>query len=220
MAESLKIGIIGSGHMGTGLAVLLTERGHHVLTSSRNPSRADSNGTEVTTFDAAAAHGEVVFLAVTHEAVAELVATLKPHLAGKVVVDLTNPFGIVDGRIVSGFADGRAEGEWMASLLPGSRVVRAFSHIQDEMLVSRAKRQPGRWGVAIAGDDEAAVALVAALTESVGYVPVVIGKLADSHSLDPGGLLFPHMFFPNDLLDTVERDRSARAAADPSATSR
>lgn len=218
--ESLKIGIVGSGYMGTGLAVLLAERGHHVLTSSRNPRKADANGVEVTTFEAAAAHGEVIFLAVSHEAVAGLVETLKSHLAGKVVVDLTNPLSIVDGRIVSGFSDGQAQGEWTASLLPDSRVVRAFSHIQDEMLVSRAKRQPGRWGVAIAGDDEAAVALVAGLSESVGYVPVVIGKLADSHSLDPGGYLFPHMFLPNDLRDVVERDRAARAAADRDAMSR
>jgi predicted dinucleotide-binding enzyme len=205
MPRDFKIGIIGSGPVGAGLATLLAEQGHSVLASSRNPGQSTRDGFATVTFEAAAAHGEVVFLAIAHHAVEQVARELKSHLDGKVVVDVTNPVNVQDGRFVSGLGAGQTEGSWMASLLSGSRVVRAFSHIQDEMLVSRARRQPGRWAVAIAGDDSDAVTLIAELSESVGYVPVVIGGLAASQPLDPGGVLFPHMFLPNDLGDVVER---------------
>ena len=91
----------------------------------------------------------------------------------------------------------------MATLLPDSHIVRAFSHIQDEMLVSRAMRQPGLWAVAIAGNNSESVSLIADLSSSVGYVPVITGRLEDSQPLDPGGVLFPHMFLPNDMRDAL-----------------
>jgi predicted dinucleotide-binding enzyme len=210
MPRDLKIGIVGSGPVGAGLATLLADQGHSVLASSRNPTSGGRDGVPIGTFEAAAAHGELVFLAIAHHAVEAVVLELKPHLDGKVVVDVTNAVDVQDGRIVSGLGAGQTEGSWMASLLTDSRVVRAFSHIQDEMLVSRARRQPGRWAVAIAGDDNDAVTLVAELSQAIGYVPVVIGGLAASQPLDPGGVLFPHMFLPNDLRDVLERAGLAR----------
>ena len=87
----------------------------------------------------------------------------------------------------------------MAQRLPHSLVVRAFSHVMDELLVSRGSSQSGLWAMAIAGDDPVAKQIVGALVRDAGFVPVDIGTLAESLPLDPGGALFPHMFTEADM---------------------
>jgi 8-hydroxy-5-deazaflavin:NADPH oxidoreductase len=199
-----KIGILGAGPVGVGLATLLAEQGYQVVTSSRSPAERQAElDVPVVGFAEAAAHGEVVVLAVTHDAVEGMVAALRPHLAGKVVVDVTNAVEVHDGRLRNGLGEGVTEGVWLAGLLPDSTVVRAFNHVQDEMLVSRARRQPGRWAVAVAGDDGDATAMVSRIVSAVGFVPVLIGGLRESGWLDPGGVLFPHMYLPNDMRDAL-----------------
>ena len=199
-AAPARIGVLGSGPIGSGLATLLAGAGHDVVQSSRTPADGHVAGAIATVSLAeAAGHGEVVFVAVAHEAVRSVLDPLRLELSGKVVVDVTNPFALQGGRIVSSHPGGLSQGMWLAALLPEARIVRAFSHIQDELLVSRARRQPGLWAVAVAGDDSAAVQAVEGLVRGVGYEPVCVGGLADSAVLDPGGALFPHMFTPADM---------------------
>ncbi|WP_433345618.1 hypothetical protein ACQP25_24595 [Microtetraspora malaysiensis] len=71
--------------------------------------------------------------------------------------------------------------------------------------------QPGFWAMVVAGDDPEANAIVHALVRATGFVPVHIGTLAESAPLDPGGVLFPHMFTPADLTAQI----SASAAPAP-----
>lgn len=190
--------------MGTGLATLLGDTGHDVVMSRRVPDSRPDDPVKVVTFDEAVDHGDVVILAVTHEAVADLVGSLADRLSGKIVVDVTNWVIFEAGRIRSGLPEGTSEGTWLSSILPESRVTRAFNHVQDEMLVSRARRQPGIWGVAVAGDDAHAVAVTKQLVSQVGYVPVEVGDLRSSLVVDPGGPLFPHMFTPADLVAVLQ----------------
>jgi 8-hydroxy-5-deazaflavin:NADPH oxidoreductase len=93
----------------------------------------------------------------------------------------------------------------MASLLPKSIVVRAFSHIMEELLVSRGTKQPGLFAIAIAGDNAAAKLTVAELVNDAGFAPVDIGTLAESAPLDPGGVLFPHVFTVADMKLALKR---------------
>ena len=79
----MKIGIIGSGSVGSRLGKLLTSAGHLVLIGSRS----DKTSTPVD----AANHGEVVIFAIPYDATAETLPTLAEILAGKIVVDATNP---------------------------------------------------------------------------------------------------------------------------------
>ena len=72
-------------------------------------------------------------------------------------------------------------------------VVRAFSHIQEELLVSRAGRNPGVWAVGYAADALEERPRIESLLEATGYVPVFVGTLAESSLLDPGGSVFPHL---------------------------
>jgi 8-hydroxy-5-deazaflavin:NADPH oxidoreductase len=77
----------------------------------------------------------------------------------------------------------------------------------DELLVSRGTSQTGFWAVAIAGDVPAAKLLVAELVRDTGFIPVDIGVLAKSAPLDPGGILFPHMFTEADMRAALKLKR-------------
>jgi predicted dinucleotide-binding enzyme len=75
----------------------------------------------------------------------------------------------------------------------------------EELLVSRGTKMPGLFAVAIAGDDPIAKSAVADLVTDTGFVPVDIGTLAESAPLDPGGVLFPHVFTPADMRQALKR---------------
>jgi 8-hydroxy-5-deazaflavin:NADPH oxidoreductase len=200
--------------MGAGLAVLLTEAGYEVKTSRRNPERGEDPGPDgvvtVTSFEEAARFGDIVVLAVPHAGVVQVAASVADLIAGKVLVDITNSVVYEDGRTRSGLA-GVSNGSWVAERFPGARVTRAYSHIQDEMLVSRARRQPGNWAVAVAGDDEDAVQATCTLVEATHYVPVLVGTLEQSVVIDPGGPVFPHMMTPADLGDVLDAAKATLA---------
>jgi len=209
--------------MATGLATLLAAAGEDVVMSRRTPIARIEDPARLVTFSEAADLSDVVVLAISHAGLPDLAESVRHLLEEKVVIDITNAVIFQDGRIKSGLPEGISEGSWAASLLPDSRVTRAFNHIQDEMLVSRARRQPGIWGVAVAGDDEQAVDVTEDLVVKAGFVPVNVGSLAESEVIDPGGPVFPHMFTPVDLADVVRNAlppgvAKTRDANAPSAT--
>jgi predicted dinucleotide-binding enzyme len=76
----------------------------------------------------------------------------------------------------------------------------------DELLWSRGTQQRHFWGMAVAGDAENAKSIVAGLVSDAGFTPIDIGTLDESLPLDPGGVLFPHMFTPADLQAAVGTD--------------
>lgn len=197
------IGILGAGRIGRALAQLLAASGREVLLGSRRAGDA-GDGT-VPLADAAAP--DVVVLALPHAAIEgslELFATIAP---GTVVIDVANAVRVEDGRCRSALAV--PHGRWLAGVLPHVRVVRAFTHVQDELLVSRATRQPGAWGIAVAADDAEAGEVTAELVRAAGYVPVQVGGLDGSAVLDAGGPLFLRMLLPGDLRDVVAEWRRA-----------
>jgi predicted dinucleotide-binding enzyme len=200
-----KLSILGAGKIGRAVGRHWAGAGHEVVFGARAPETladfvADlGERARAASLADAAREGEVVLLAVPAAAVDELLEQVRPLLAGKVVIDATNPIAVTDeGRIVSPLGDVPA-GVAMAEKLPDSLVVRAFTHVMDELLELRGARQPGRWAMAIAGDDAGAKDLVGALVRDTGFAPVDIGGLADSRQLDPGGVLFVAMFTEADM---------------------
>jgi predicted dinucleotide-binding enzyme len=129
----------------------------------------------------------------------ETYAHLQKQLAGKVVIEASNPWGIsAQGGIVSTL-DGETAGTHTARLLPESKVARAFNHVMSELIITRGKRHPLDWAVAIAADDPDALAMTKQLVHDAGYVPVHVGSLAESAILDPGGEFMPHLYLPYDM---------------------
>lgn len=187
------VGIVGAGPIGQGLAQLWGGAGRQVTLGarSRRPGGA-LPGVSLGSFEDAASR-DVVVLAVPGAVAEAVVARLASRLAGKPVLSVMNMLELRDGVPVSALPGEVSEGSWLARLLPDSVVVRAFTHIQDELLVSRARRQPGLWAVAFAMDDDASRPEIQTLLADTGYVPVFVGDLAGSAVLDAGGPFFPRM---------------------------
>ncbi|MGA4323968.1 NADPH-dependent F420 reductase [Ectopseudomonas hydrolytica] len=187
--ESLRIGIIGTGNIGSALARLWVEAGHEVMISSRHPQRlqalADELGerARVGTPREAAAFGEVILLAVPYAATPQVGRDYAAELAGKVLLDAGNPRPERDGPM----AEEAVElGAGLASqqFLPGVRLVRAFNAISAHNLRSQAHRQGEKLAIPLAADDQAALQVAARLVSDAGFDPVIVGPLSSAKSFD------------------------------------
>jgi predicted dinucleotide-binding enzyme len=204
MDRPSRIAVVGYGPIGRHLTTLWQEKGHDVVVGVRAPERLAEgsvpSGVQLLDWRPAVAGASIVVLAVPHDAVADIVANWPADDVARIVVDPTNPLALgPDGRIVSGLAGADTVGSRLAKRLPSVTVVRAFTHVMEELLAARGRRQPGLWAMAIAGDDDEAKAAVGELVTATGFVPVDLGGLADSGPLDPGGVLFPQMFTVADM---------------------
>ncbi|MBN9620191.1 MAG: NAD(P)-binding domain-containing protein, partial [Actinobacteria bacterium] len=113
-------------------------------------------------------------------------------LAGKVVIDAMNYWPPVNGDLPEFDDPDRTSSEVVQDRLPGTRVVKTFNHIGYHELDQDARPRggPGRRALGVAGDDPAAVALVADLVDAVGFDPVPLTGLAAGRVLQPGGPAF------------------------------
>ena len=189
-AETMKIGIIGSGNVGSALGAVWVKAGHEVMFSSRHIEHDRAlaaelgAGARAGTPREAAAFGEVVMVSVPYGALPDVGKDLADLIKGKVVIDTCNPFPNRDGEIAN-WAREKGAGLASAELLPGARVVRAFNAIGAARMGS-AYQEPGRVGMPIAGDDAEAVAIASRLIREIGYEPVLIGGLEMGKYLMPG----------------------------------
>jgi 8-hydroxy-5-deazaflavin:NADPH oxidoreductase len=199
------IAVLGAGKIGLGAGRLWLRAGHPVVFGVRRAGSAESATAEFdaareATVSEAAGAVSVVLLAVPFSATSAVAGDLASELRDTIVIDATNPVGTSpEGRVISTLGADLTAGEYTSRLLPESAIVRAYTHVPFELLESRGATQPGRWGMAIAGDDGRAKDVVAALVAASGYVPVDLGGLRESAPLDPGGALFPHIFTPADM---------------------
>jgi predicted dinucleotide-binding enzyme len=188
--QKMKIGMIGSGNVGSALGRVWAEAGHEVMFSSRHLDQDKALAADIGanaragTPREAAAFGEVLVFAVPYGALPELGKSLADSIKGKVVIDACNPFPSRDGEIAN---RARAEGAGLVSaqLLPGTRIVRAFNAVGAGRM-GRAHEDAQRMGLPIAGDDKEAVDIASRLIRDIGYEPVLIGGLEMGKYLMPG----------------------------------
>jgi predicted dinucleotide-binding enzyme len=193
----MRIGIIGTGHIGGTLARRLMDAGHEVaLANSRGPETLAELTTELgeraraETLAGAAAFGDIVVVAIPFGRYPDLPAD---ELRGKTVVDAGNYYAQRDGAFAEIDDDSTTSTEIVAAHLPGAHVVKAFNSLFWEVLRDRGAPDAGDDRIAsfIAGDDPGAKQRVAALIEELGFAPVDTGTLAAGgrrHS--PGGDLY------------------------------
>lgn len=188
--QKMKIGIIGSGHVGSALGGVWAKAGNEVMFSSRHLENDRKLAAEVGanaragTPQEAAAFGQVLLLAVPYSAFPELIRSLGNSIKGKVVINASNPFPQRDGEIAN---DARAKGVGLfdAQMLPGAHVVRAFNAVSAARMAS-AHEDPGKIGMPIAGDDKKAIEVASRLGREAGFEPVVVGGLEMGKYLMPG----------------------------------
>ncbi len=177
------IAIIGSGNIGSGLARLFAPR-HHVTLGSRQPeaTRAKLPGIRVSDYAEAVATSDIVFLAVPFPSLAEVAAAVGP-LAGKIVVDVTNPLtpdfmGLTIGHTTSA-------GEAVQATFPQARVVKAFNTVLAQVLAQAAAGAKSLPSVLVAGNDVAASAAVVQLARDAGFGAFDTGPLTNARYLEP-----------------------------------
>ncbi|MET9291228.1 NADPH-dependent F420 reductase [Streptomyces sp. NPDC003077] len=170
----MQISIIGTGNVGSVLARRCAELGHGVTTANSSTERAQ------VARDAGAA--DVVVLAVPYDAVAGLDAQIKAALAGKVVIDATNPLAADFLSLTVGHTTSGAERN--AEALPGARLVKAFN------MVLAANQNTGTLkGAAlflpVVGDDQDAKETVIELASRLGFDAVDAGPLSNARYTEP-----------------------------------
>jgi hypothetical protein len=166
--------IIGTGAMGRAIAGVVTAGGNTVQLLDT----ADS---------AVPVAGEIVVLAVPYPAVAEVLAARGESLAGRIVVDITNPLDIQTFDSLTVDPDSSATAE-IAAALPDSRVLKAFNTTFAATLASGAVG-PVPTTVLIAGDDAEAKALLADVVTAGGLRAIDAGSLRRARELEAIGFM-------------------------------
>jgi 8-hydroxy-5-deazaflavin:NADPH oxidoreductase len=181
------ISIIGTGNMARAIGTLAVAGGNTVEILGRDQSKAADlakalGGSATTGEWGAVPAGDIVIVALLYANVVPVVAQYGDALAGKVIVDISNPFNAAaDGLATRGDTSVAQE---VAKAAPASAsVVKAFNTIFGHVL------EKGRPDVFFAGDNAEAKASVEAFVESLGLRPLDVGGLEMAHWLEGAGLL-------------------------------
>ena len=169
------VSIIGSGNMGQAIAGIVTKGGNTVEVLSTSDSDR-------------AATGDIVVLAVPYPAVSDVITERGDQLAGKVVVDITNPLNFETFDSLTVPADGSAAAE-IAAALPDSKVLKAFNTTFAGTLVSGTVNGSVPTTVLIAGDDADAKSLLVGVVSAGGLKAVDAGSLSRARELEALGFL-------------------------------
>ena len=208
-----RIAVLGAGHVGPVIARVALEAGYHVsIAASGDPEQIEliaqvlSPGAEPRWAADAARGADLVVLAIP----LHTFTTLNTHLLdGKLVVDAMNYWPPVDG-VVELFEDHRSgSSEIVQRRLASSTVVKTLNHIGYHQLEDerRPRGSLERRALGVAGDDPAAVDVVAEFIERIGYDAVRFDRLSAGRLLEPGGPVF------GALLHRAEFERAVRAEA-------
>lgn len=187
--------IIGLGNIGSRLAKNLTAGGEKIIVAAKTLTKAQelaselgSNAEAMPVADAIA-KADVIILAIYFDAIKQLISTYQRALAGKIVVDPSNPIA-PDGK--GGFKKTipaeQSSGQLISTLLPdGAQLVKAFGTLGAESLASGANRTPERAVLFYATDYPKAGDIVAKLITASGFSPVSVGGIDQSIRIEVGG---------------------------------
>jgi 8-hydroxy-5-deazaflavin:NADPH oxidoreductase len=189
----MNVTIVGAGNMGRGIGSRVVAGGHQVEIVGRDPAKAqqlanDLGGSATALDPGAPFGGEVVVFAVYYPGIKDALRQYADQLAGKVVVDITNPVNTQTwDRLAT--APGSSSAEETQQPVPGgTAVVKAFNTTFAGTLVAgEVSGQP--LDVLIAGDDDNAKQKVSQLVSDGGLRPVDVGPLSRAQQLEQLGFL-------------------------------
>ncbi len=189
------VAIIGTGNIGSTLTANFAAGGQKFLLADREQEKARKLASglggyaQAVSLDEAVERADILVLAVWFDVFKQLIARYGGRLAGKVIIDPTNPIG-PDGS--GGFqkviGEQESSGQILAGLLPtGARLVKAFGTLSAQTLSAAARREPERAVLFYAADDDAAGDVVADLIDTGGYKPVRVGGLDQAIRIEAFG---------------------------------
>jgi 8-hydroxy-5-deazaflavin:NADPH oxidoreductase len=182
----------GTGKEGSGLAARWARAGYTIVIGSRDAERAKTKANELRTITGAsaisgvsnadaAAHGEIVVIALPADGLGATLPPLASQCAGKVVVSTVVSLTFGGGRLYTPPAAGSSAEEAQA-LLPGARVVAAFHHIAAHELSDAA--HPIDCDLLMCGGDADAKKAVSDLGASLGLRAIDVGALTNAGPLE------------------------------------
>jgi 8-hydroxy-5-deazaflavin:NADPH oxidoreductase len=194
MTNSMKIGIIGAGNIAQAFAKHAGKAGYEVaISNSRGPEtlrqlaqELGSGITPVTVQEAAQA--DFVMIAVRSNQLRAALAGL-PDWNSRIVLDATN--GLITRDYEMDDPGGKTSSEFVAELVPGARVVKAFNTLFSAVLAADPLEAGGQRVIFISGDDIEAKRAVGGVIEKIGFAAIDLGTLAVGGKLQqfPGGPL-------------------------------
>ena len=187
----MKIGILGTGHIGKTLVLKLRASGHDVkAANSRGPSSIEAellaSGAHAVTAAEAMRDVDVVILSIPFNRIPEVAALVAGLPSGTVVIDTSNYYPSRDGRIAA-IEAGQVESLWVTEQL-GRTVVKAWNSIVADSFARKgaAPGSPDRVALSVAADREADRKVGMKLVEDTGFDAFDAGTLADSWRQQPG----------------------------------
>jgi 8-hydroxy-5-deazaflavin:NADPH oxidoreductase len=191
----MKTAIIGLGNIGKQVALNLIAGGENIIvadhgaTKSADFAKASGGKARAASVAAAIEEADIIVFAVYFNAIKDLIAEYRGKLAGKIVVDPSNPIA-PDGS--GGFKkiipQDQSSGQLLAKLLPpGAKLVKAFGSLAAVSLGTGARRTPEPNVLFYASDDRDAGNAVADLIRASGFAPVRIGGIDQSIRIEVFG---------------------------------
>ena len=180
----MRIGIIGAGELGGSLAEWWTRAGHDVVVGSPQPG----HGTPVVTATDAAAFGDVVLFAPDWASAHTLIDATAGALAGKPVLDATDPVVRCDEGYRRAVPDDLSGIETLASWAPDAHWVKAFNTVSPSVLRRRRGRDP-LLAEFICTDHRDARGAATRLIQDVGFAPFFAGGASNACLTEIGGPL-------------------------------
>ena len=195
----MKIGIIGSGEVAQSLGNGLVKAGHSVMLGTRDTEKeplgawrkkSDKKRSLGSTTEAAA-YGEMVILAVVWHAAEDILAQVRPELAGKVVIDVTNPLIFTEGEAPTlSVGHTMSAGEIVQASLPDSHVIKTLNFISHKHMTF-PKYEEGLPIMFVCGNNASAKKATRDLLADLGWEDMLdIGSIEKSRILEPLCLLW------------------------------
>jgi len=194
----VRIGIIGAGNLGIGLAKHLVAKGHSVMLSfSRDREKLQKSASALNahagTVAEAAAFGEIVVLATPWGVTSQALAQVGELVEEKILWDCTNALkpdisGLLIGTTTSG-------AEEIAKLAPWAIVVKAIPPFAELLHSPDMLVEGNPVDVFVCGDDREARGAVAKLVEDIGARPIDAGPLALARYTEPAGMLLVQLAY-------------------------
>lgn len=198
----MKIGILGTGMVGETLGTKFIELGHQVKMGSRTANNesavrwaktAGANASQGTFADAAA-FGDMVFICLKGAVFLDVAKTLGPEaLAGKVVVDVSNPLEFSNGSLTLSICNTNSLGEEVQKAIPSAKVVKSFNTVNCDVMVDPAKG--GNPTMFVCGNDSGAKKQFTELIQTLGWRDVIdIGDITKSRGTEALMHLWMNLF--------------------------